>query len=114
MLYPPLPSPPTVDPRKRGRTSDGICEGGEEVTGSAPPIAADGGSAREGSEQTMGYVREGKRSLDPPLPSPPMPPSPKQPPPIISLESRRMPKSKSYEEESHGDPVSERAGGRRD
>lgn len=41
LLYPPLPSPPTVDPRERGRTSDGICEGGEEVAGSAPPVAAD-------------------------------------------------------------------------
>lgn len=43
-----------------------------DAAGSAPPVVASGGSARAGSGEMTGSMREEKRSPDPPLPSTPM------------------------------------------
>uniref|UniRef100_A0A0E0ADT8 Uncharacterized protein n=1 Tax=Oryza glumipatula TaxID=40148 RepID=A0A0E0ADT8_9ORYZ len=70
------PPPHHAPPNPWTRVSVGakrrrIHAGREEVAGSTPPIAVDGGSAREEGGEMTGSVREGKRSPDPPLLSPP-------------------------------------------
>nr|CAJ14994.1 OSJNBb0004A17.19 [Oryza sativa Japonica Group] len=44
---------------RRSEAAHGIRAGGEGVAGSAPPVADDGGSAREGGRETMGSRRGG-------------------------------------------------------